>query len=271
MPKSEWKRELEVAFRAADKANQVLLKHYGHLTKIEEKFRAGLVTEADRESEDVIKAEILQAFPGDSIWGEETGLSSSPADSQRMWMVDPLDGTTNYVHRFPMFCISIGLEVDGILRVGVVDAPKLNQRFHAVSGGGAFLNGEKISTSGCSRFQDALFATGFSSQDQDLEPQFHLLRASITKARGIRRAGSAALDLCYVAHGVFDGFWERNLAVWDTAAGAIIAREAGAIVTTMEGANFRPSDKSILACTPAVHAEVLAEMRAANLSSPSKS
>jgi myo-inositol-1(or 4)-monophosphatase len=259
---------LEAAFAACDGASQILNSYFGNLRQVDEKFQAGLVSEADRESEKYIVNLLKSRFPDHSFLGEETGLSSGPAVAQTparttadaLWMIDPLDGTTNYIHQFPFFCISIGLEIAGELVVGVVDAPKLGQRFYAVKGGGAFLNGEPVHASQRKEFRDGLFATGYSPNDEALDRQLDLTAMCIHDTRGVRRAGSAALDLCYVALGVFDGFWERLLSPWDTAAGVVIAREAGALVTDMEGAPYDPRMKSVLACNPAMHEEFLARI-----------
>jgi len=267
---------LTAAFEACDGAGVILNNYFGNLRNIDEKFQAGLVSEADRDSENYIVQLLRSRFPGHDILGEESGLSAAPTDEEfgsidqgsrgadertrrsgALWMIDPLDGTTNYVHQFPFFCISIGLEIDGELVVGVVDAPKLGLRYHAVRGQGAFLNGERIHVSSRTEFRDGLFATGFSNYDNSLDEQLELLTLIIRQARGIRRAGAAALDLCFVAQGVFDVFWEKNLQPWDTAAGTLIAREAGAIATTMDGEPFEPRRASILCGSPAFHAEVL--------------
>ena len=254
-------RALSVANDAADGASQILLRHYGRLREVSEKFHAGLVSEADRESEEHIAARLREAFPSHGFLGEETGRSSGgasdPSQERATWIVDPLDGTTNYVHQFPMFCVSIGLESRGELLLGVIDAPKMGWRFQAVRGGGAFLNGEPIRASSRVELREALFATGFSSVDDRIEDQYKLLTVAIREARGIRRAGAAALDLCMVAQGVFDCFWEKNLQPWDTAAGALIAREAGAVVTDLDGQPFHPFLGSVLAAPPAIHAEAL--------------
>jgi myo-inositol-1(or 4)-monophosphatase len=242
------------------------------LKNLGEKFQAGLVSDADRESEAFIKAHILKSFPDHEILGEETGLTGGQGKDSAgkkggekggppLWYIDPLDGTTNYVHRFPFFCISIGLEVEGQLAVGVVDAPKLGQRFHASKGRGAFVNGEPMRVSNRTQFREGLFATGFSSSDNRLDEQLEIVACSIREARGIRRAGAAALDLCFVADGIFDVFWEKNLSAWDTAAGALIAAEAGAVVTDMNGNDYHPKMSSILCGTPALHAEMLARMK----------
>lgn len=256
--------ELVVAMEAAARARHVLLSYFGRLTQVEEKFQAGLVSEADRESERVIREYILEKFPAHRFWGEESGLSSGrTADqtSKAIWMIDPLDGTTNYVHRFPLFCSSLGLEVDGHLKVGVVDAPMLNMTFHAEAGKGAFLNGEPIEVSSRKLFSEGLFATGFSTQDDTLDEQFRLIAETIRFARGIRRGGAAALDLCFVAHGVFDVFWEKRLAPWDTAAGALIVKEAGGVVSDLTGQKFDPRLKSIVAGSPALHTQFLNRVR----------
>ncbi len=250
---------LQVASRACDESRTILNSYYGNLRKIDEKFQAGLVSEADRASETHISQALRQAFPGHRILGEEFGLSQIEKNSngEFLWMIDPLDGTTNYIHQFPFFCISIGLEVDGELVLGVVDAPKLDLRFHAVKGEGAFVNGVPMTVSARGQFRDGLFATGFSSYDDRLGEQLMLVEQVTREARGIRRAGAAALDLCFVAQGVFDVFWEKSLAPWDTAAGAVIVREAGGKVTDMDGQSFTPRSASILAGNPVLHTEVL--------------
>ena len=257
---------LTASFQACDEAGAVLKKHYGRLKSVDEKFQAGLVSEADRESEDTIKRLIHGQFPDHQILGEETGLSLGSGGAWKaLWMIDPLDGTTNYVHRVPFFCISMGLEVeiDGRreLLAGVVDAPLLNWRYHAIRGQGAFLNGNRIEVSKRTEFREGLFATGFSNSDNTLDQQMELLLEVIRKARGIRRLGAAALDLCLVAEGVFDGFWERNLQPWDTAAGVLIAREAGAVAIDFSGRTFDPTNKSVLCAPPAQHEHVLQHMK----------
>ncbi len=280
--KPDLDKALQVAGLAADQAVQILLKYYGNLRDISEKEHAGLVSEADRESETLIVNCLRSYFPDHQFLGEESGLSSGMGTSHKIknveetgknqttvslgtnpiWIIDPLDGTTNYVHRFPVFCVSIALQVEGRVVVGLVDAPMLQMRFHAISGRGAFLNRKPITVSSRQAFKDGLFATGFSSTDHALERQFELIKATIQEARGIRRAGAAALDLCFVAEGVFDCFWEKNLQPWDTAAGALIATEAGAVVTDFEGRPFRPTQmKDIVAGNPTLHAEILHRMK----------
>ncbi len=257
---------LAASFLACDQAGIVLKKYYGRLQSVDEKFQAGLVSEADRESEDTIKRLLLARFPEHQILGEETGLSNGTGgDWKSLWMIDPLDGTTNYVHRVPFFCISMGLEIELAgrreLLVGVVDAPLMNWRYHAIRGQGAFLNGKAISVSTRTEFREGLFATGFSNTDNTLDQQMELLIEVIRKARGIRRLGAAALDLCMVAEGIFDGFWERNLQPWDTAAGVLIAREAGAVATDFSGRSFVPTHKSVLCAPPAQHEHVFQHLK----------
>ena len=266
-PSSDLQTYLDVAFQACDGAKQILNRHFGNLRHVDEKFQAGLVSEADKESERFIVDLIRKNFPGHQILGEESGLSGKAGETSKsdlstgpkaLWMIDPLDGTTNYVHRFPVFCISIGLEIDGELVVGVVDAPKLGSRYHAVRGGGAFLNGEPIRVSPRSQFRDGLFATGFFETDEALEESLTFAYETVKTSRGLRRAGAAALDLCFVAEGIFDAFWEKNLKPWDTAAGVVIAREAGATVTDMEGREFHPTSQSVTCGAPLQHRELLA-------------
>jgi myo-inositol-1(or 4)-monophosphatase len=253
---------LQTAFSACDGASRVLQEYFGNLKNVDEKFQAGLVSEADRLSEQQIVQVLRARFPEHAVLGEEGGVSGAVSEglvptNGALWMIDPLDGTTNYVHRFPAFCISIGLEFNGELVLGVVDAPKLGRRYHAIKGGGAFLNGEKIHVSERTEFREGLFATGFWGSDESLDEQFEISKQIVRKARGFRRAGAAALDLCFVAEGVFDAFWEKGLSPWDTAAGVIIAREAGAVATDMDGQAFNPRLKSVACGSPIMHKQLL--------------
>jgi myo-inositol-1(or 4)-monophosphatase len=254
---SDLRRYLKVANEACDAAAVVLDSHFGNLRKLEEKFQAGLVSDADRESEKVIVEILRKTFPDHSVLGEEYGDSGVTGSKNRVWMIDPLDGTTNFVHQFPFFATSIGLELDGELVVGVVNAPKLGLRFEGAKGLGSFVNGERLKVSGRSVMKDGLFATGFSSYDNSLDEQLEILATIVQHSRGIRRAGAAALDLCLVAQGIFDVYWEKNLSPWDTAGGVVIAREAGAVVTDMRGHAFDPRMKSLLCGNPPLHAETL--------------
>jgi myo-inositol-1(or 4)-monophosphatase len=257
-----WQKCLDVAMASCDGAQKILNSHFGNLRNVDEKFQAGLVSDADRESEAFIKKLIGQSFPEHAILGEETGLSgSAPVGSGALWMIDPLDGTTNFIHQFPFFCISIGLEFDGELVLGVVDAPKLGMRFHAVKGRGAYLNNEPIRVSNRQNFRDGLFATGFSTHDKELDRNLAIAAHAIHSGRGLRRAGAAALDLCFVAQGTFDVFWEKNLSPWDMAAGVVIAREAGGIATDIEGRPYDSRGSSVVCGNQYLQPEILKIIR----------
>ena len=262
----KWEKELRAAFAAATGSKRILNKYFGSLSQVSEKFQAGLVSEADRESEKYIIKTLRKTFPAHEFLGEETGLSHAlkPAikvgkdDAKSMkWVIDPLDGTTNYVHQFPFFCISIALQVDGKVVLGVVDAPKMKMRFHAVRGHGAFLNNKKIRVSDRKTIHEGLFATGFSDQDNQLDKQLKLCAHVVQQGRGLRRAGAAALDLCFVGLGVFDLFWEKHLQPWDTAAGSLIALEAGATVTSLDGDSYKIDMPHVVAGTPKIHTEFM--------------
>lgn len=262
----KWDKELKAAKAAATGSKRILNKYFGSLSHVSEKFQAGLVSEADRESEKYIIKSLRKKFSSHEFLGEETGLSHAlkkgmkvgeKVTSSMKWVIDPLDGTTNYIHQFPYFCISIALQVDGEVVLGVVDAPKLKMRFHAVRGHGAFLNGKKISVSDRKTIHEGLFATGFSDQDNELDKQLKLCAHVVQKGRGLRRAGAAALDLCFVASGVFDLFWEKHLQPWDTAAGSLIALEAGATVTSLDAKSYRIDMPHVVAGTPKIHAEFM--------------
>ncbi len=261
MQRMDLQKALEAAQDAATEARKVLLRYYGHLSKVREKGVEGLVSEADIESEKAIGNVLRRAFPEIPILGEE-GASETWRDEmpESTWIVDPLDGTTNYVHGFSVFCISIGLLYQGQLAVGVVDVPMLDDRYHAVQGGGAFLNGEPIRVSSRHRLKDSLLATGFFPH-LDLEEQIHIFTELVREVRGVRRAGAAAYDLCLVAEGVFDGFWEKNLKPWDVAAGALLVREAGGKVWNYEGEEFRVSHKSVIASNPKLLPQLLSRAR----------
>jgi myo-inositol-1(or 4)-monophosphatase len=254
MDKKLQKLALKTALEAAAKGGKIHLKYFRKLKKVSIKEGAGLVSEADRESEACIVRTIHKVFPKHQILGEEGGYTETGKGSGALWIVDPLDGTTNYVHGFPFFCVSIGLEIDGKTEVGVIHAPLLGNTYTAVRGGGAFMNGKPIRVSLTSTIDESLLATGFSyKRGEILERELHDFKLLAEQSRGIRRAGSAALDMAMVASGVFDGFWERELAAWDTAAGELIVREAGGVVTNFSGEPFHFSMKTVLAANPKIH------------------
>ena len=228
------------------------MKHLHRPLHIREKGRrADLVTEADRASEAAIVRMLREAYPDATILGEEGGTLAG--SSQRRWIVDPLDGTTNYAHGYPIFCISIAFEEDAQVRAGVVYAPMMNELFTATLGGGAFCNGERIGVSSVRAVSNAMCVTGFKPHDYETNARF-FAKASNT-AQAVRRDGAAALDFAYTAMGRFDAFWEFGLEPWDMAAGMLLVREAGGTVTEMSSGEFSVNARSVLASNGLVHRE----------------
>jgi myo-inositol-1(or 4)-monophosphatase len=245
----------DFAIETARAAGALLKENVGKLNRIEFKGAVDIVTEVDRKSEELIMAAIRKSFPGHGILTEES--PEVKQDSPCKWIIDPLDGTTNYSHGFPFFCVSIGFEVEGEVRFGAVYDPMLDELYTAEKGKGAFLNGKKIKVSAIDELGRGLLATGFpydlrASKDNNLDffSQFSL------KAQAIRRAGSAALDLCYIASGRFDGYWEMKLRPWDVAAGTLIVAEAGGQVTDFSGGRFSIYGKECLASNGLLHGEM---------------
>ena len=244
---------LDVAIEAARRAGTVLLEHLHKPLDIEEKgSRADLVTQADRASDRVIIDYLRAATPAAAILGEESGGIRGSSDER--WIVDPLDGTTNFAHGYPLFCISIAYERDGEVVAGIVYAPVMDELFAAERGSGATRNGDRISVSRIDRVADAMVCTGFKPSDYDRNAA-QFARAS-RHAQAVRRDGAAALDLAYTAMGRFDGFWEFDLSPWDTAAGSLLVTEAGGRVSTLNGTAFAPDSSSILATNGAIHDEI---------------
>jgi myo-inositol-1(or 4)-monophosphatase len=222
-----------------------------------------LVTEVDLECERMCREVIAARFPEHDVLAEE--LSSGPAEparSRHRWVFDPLDGTTNYAHGLPIFCSSLSLEIDGVAEAAAVFDPTRQELFTAERGAGAFLNGTPLHVSTTRPLIDALLVTGFPydvhRRTADL---VDLFAAFLGTARAVRRLGSAALDLCYIASGRFDGFWEQHLKPWDVSAGALIAQEAGGQVTGMDGSPFNPVSAHLLASNGLVHDDMLAVIR----------
>ncbi len=222
-----------------------------------------LVTEADRASEKLIGERLKAALPGHGIFGEEG--TRSELDSEYRWYVDPLDGTTNFAHGFPYFCVSMGLEhrphglapdADGELLAGVVYQPIHDELFMAEKGKGAWLNGRRIHASPTKLLQEALLATGFPSHKRHANPNIHFYQQLTLRSHGVRRAGAAAMDLCYTAAGRVDAYWEFNLNPWDTAAGVLMVREAGGAVTSFDGSPFKLDSREILASNGLLGAEI---------------
>ena len=244
---------LAFAVQTAHEAGALLLARLGDVHRIEEKgMRANLVTEADRASEKLIVQRIRGTFPADGILAEEG--SAFGGTSGNRWIIDPLDGTTNYAHGYPLFNVSIGYERNGELAAGAIEAPAIGERFAAERGSGATLNGARLAVSRVDRVAHALVCTGF--QPARFERNIEYFAALSGQAQGVRRDGAAALDLAFVAAGRFDAFWEFDLSPWDVAAGRLMVEEAGGRVTTVEGRAHAVDAASILATNGFVHAEM---------------
>ena len=246
--------------KAAFESGKVLKSYFGNLFDIRKKGAVDLVTEADTASEEIIIGIIRSTFPGHSILAEESGLNQEDEDHQ--WIIDPLDGTVNFAHQVPIFSISIAYAFKGTPVMGIVFNPVTGELFSAVAGEGAFLNNRRIQVSSTRVMQESLLATGFP---YDLLSIFDTvtgrLENCLRAAQGIRRMGSAAIDICALACGRFDGFWEQNLHAWDTAAAVLIASEAGAVVTDFANNPFTIDKKEILATNGKIHAEMISLLR----------
>jgi myo-inositol-1(or 4)-monophosphatase len=241
----------------AREAGALLMEHFHQRVKVEYKGEADLVTIADRKSEALIRERIRQQWPGHDILGEEGGLQDTGSDFR--WYVDPLDGTTNFAHGFPVFCVSLGLEYKGEIIAGVIFDPTRDELFTAAKANGAFLNQQAIRVSKTASLAESLVATGFPSHKRHKNPNIFFYHQITLRTHGVRRAGSAALDLCYVACGRFDAFWEFNLKPWDTAAGVLIVQEASGRVTDFRGAPFQLSSRQTLASNGLIHETLLRE------------
>jgi len=241
----------------AREAGALLMSYFQQHVKIEYKGDADLVTIADRKSETLIRQRIRQHWPTHDILGEEGGLQDTGSDYR--WYVDPLDGTTNFAHGFPVFCVSMGLVYRGNQIAGVVYDPTRDELFAAEQGSGAYLNQQRIRVSKTANLAECLVATGFPSHKRHKNPNVFFYHQITLRTHGVRRAGSAALDLCYVACGRFDGFWEFNLNPWDTAAGVLLVQEAGGLVTDFSGGPFQLNSRETLASNGLVHGALLHE------------
>ena len=245
---------LEVAVETAREAGGILLSEFDRPVKITYKGEVDLVTQADRRSEQAIVTRLRTYFPKHAIVAEEGG--GYETDSPFRWFVDPLDGTTNFAHGYPCFAVSMGLEEAGELVVGVIYQPVTQELFTAVRGEGAYLNQKQIHVSSVDRLATSLLSTGFPSVKRTKNPNIHYYWDFTLRSHGVRRDGSAALDLAAVACGRFDGFWEFGLHSWDTAAGALLVREAGGVVTAFSGQPYRPGDYETLASNGHIHDEM---------------
>jgi myo-inositol-1(or 4)-monophosphatase len=247
----------------AREAGALLLQYFHEGLKIEYKGDADLVTAADRASEVLVRERVAKQFPTHDVMGEEQGLNDR--GNEYRWYVDPLDGTTNFAHGFPMFCVSLAVEhrsASSATRVAaVVYDPTRDELFCAEAGRGAQLNGKAIHVSKIAQLKESLVSTGFPSHKRHKNPNIYFYHQITLRTHGVRRAGSAALDLCYVACGRFDGFWEFNLNPWDTAAGVLIVEEAGGKVSSFDGSPFQLNSRETLASNGLIHDSLVHEFQ----------
>jgi len=252
-------RARDAAVRAALSAGALLAERAHSIREIRHKGAVDIVTDVDLQSEAIVREVILADFPNHTIVGEEGGAIVGSEGASR-WHVDPLDGTTNYAHGFPFFCVSIALEVSGELQVGVVFDPTRQETFVAVRGHGATLNGAPIRVSTVDVLRDGLLATGFPYDHTHFPLALRSFETLSYKSLAVRRAGSAALDLCYVACGRFDGYWEHRVNSWDVAAGVLLVLEAGGQISRTDGSGYRLDSPDVLSSNRALHRDMLATL-----------
>jgi myo-inositol-1(or 4)-monophosphatase len=252
---------LTTAVEAVVKAGELQMARFGGDIRVDKKGAIDLVTEVDVLVERYFRELIAERFPDHQILAEEMGGSAAPP-SGPCWVFDPIDGTTNYAHGVPIFCASLALEIDGVAEIGAVFDPNRNELFTAERGRGAFLNGQPLHVSSVSSLMDALLVTGFPYDvHQRIDEIVGLFASFIGRARAVRRLGSAAIDMCYIAAGRMDGFWESDLKPWDIAAAGLIVAEAGGTVTTMTGEPFQSRGRHVLATNGPLHPEMLDVIR----------
>jgi myo-inositol-1(or 4)-monophosphatase len=244
---------LEVAVEVAREAGAILLEELSRPVNISYKGEVDIVTQADKRSEKAIVAKLRAHFPQHAIVAEEGGGTDSSSGFR--WHVDPLDGTTNFAHGYPCFAVSIGLEERGDLLAGVIYQPVSDELFTAAKGEGAYLNQKRIHVSTVPTLATSLLGTGFPAAKRRENPNIHYYQTFTLSSHGVRRDGSAALDLAAVACGRFDGFWEFGLHSWDTAAGVLLVREAGGLVTGFDGHGYRLGERELLASNSSIHDE----------------
>jgi len=243
----------------AREAGALLIEYFDKHIKIEYKGEADLVTAADRKSEALIRERIRSLWPDHDVLGEEEGLRDT--GSEYRWYVDPLDGTTNFAHGYPVFCVSMALQHKSEMIAGLCFDPTRNEMFTAEKGKGAFLNGAPIHVSKIAKLSESLVATGFPSHKRHKNPNIYFYHQITLRTHGVRRAGSAALDLCSVACGRFDGFWEFNLNPWDTAAGVLMVEEAGGQVSDFSGGPFQLNSRETVASNGVLHEALVQEFQ----------
>jgi myo-inositol-1(or 4)-monophosphatase len=256
---------LATAIEAVTRAGDIQMARFGRAMRIDKKGKIDLVTEVDLEVERMFRALVAERFPDHVVLGEEFGrgqgaVGGDPGERSRSryrWLFDPIDGTTNYVHGLPIFCASLGLELDGQVAVGAVYDPSRQELFTAERGNGAWLNGAPLRVSSASRLVDSLLCTGFPYDvHETLDEVVGLFGEFVGQARAVRRLGSAAIDLCYVAAGRLDGFWEQRLKPWDIAAGTLMVEEAGGRVTNFLMGPFDSSSGEVLASNGRIHQQM---------------
>ncbi|MEI8176153.1 MAG: inositol monophosphatase family protein [Candidatus Omnitrophota bacterium] len=245
----------KVAVAAALKSGALIKRSVGKIKNISYKGRINLVTDVDKASEKLIIRTILKAFPDHSILSEESRPTQGASGYK--WVIDPIDGTTNFARQFPFFCNSIGLEKDGQLVLGVVYDPMRDELFCAEKGKGAYLNGKRIHVTAITTMSDAFLTTGFAYGLNRIKDNVDNFKRFLMRALAVRRPGSAALDFCYVACGRFDGFWELYLHPWDCAAGVLMVTEAGGKVTKFDGSEYSHYDREVLASNGAIHKKMV--------------
>ena len=248
---------LTTAIEAVVRAGEMQLAQAGGDLRVAKKGVIDLVTDVDVAIERMFRALVAERFPDHQVLAEEMGGSSSVPHGP-CWVFDPIDGTTNYAHGLPIFCASVALEIDGVAQVAAVYDPNRKELFTAERGGGAYLNGRPLHVSGAATLVDAMLVTGFPYDvHQRVEEIVGLFGAFVARARAVRRLGSAAIDLCYVAAGRMDGFWESDLKPWDIAGGSLIVAEAGGRVTNMDGSPFASRGGHVLATNALIHDAML--------------
>ncbi len=255
---------LKTAVQAAKIAGQIHRKHYGHVRHIrfKSKNKLNLVTEVDQQCEKEVLSLLKRRFPAHNFWGEESGRQKN--QSEFTWLVDPLDGTTNYAHAYPFFCCSIALTRKWEPLVGVIYDALRNECFTAEKGRGAFLNGKKLSVSKTSTLAESLVSTGFAYAVRETHYNLDNFRKFVLTTQGVRRDGSAAMNLAYVAAGRFDGFWERGIQAWDMAAGVLMVKEAGGKVTDITGKPFDLMAENALASNGKIHPRIFEILKKGN-------
>jgi myo-inositol-1(or 4)-monophosphatase len=254
---------VSIAESIAREAGALLREFYHRGVAAEYKGDVDIVTEADRASEALIVKRLHEALPEHGVYGEEGARQG--LDNEFRWYIDPLDGTTNFAHGFPAFCVVLGCEQrrpglkpdeDGVMVAGVVYDPLRDEMFSATRGHGATLNGKPIHVSRTKMLQESLIATGFPSQKRHESPNVHFYQEFTLRSHGVRRAGSAALDLAYVACGRLEAFWELKLNPWDTSAGYLLVEEAGGTITHFDGSKFTLDSREVFATNGLIHAEM---------------